>query len=246
MRICAALARSLLVIDEVHASDSWMTRIQQGMVDAHCALGGHTLLMSATLGASARAGWRGVPLPSFDQARREPYPAVWTRRDCHPVTADPCLKTVALQALDRWSGADAAELALAAAGQGARALVIRNTVDRARETWHACVDAARSRKGEEGVILTLPDGTIGPLGRPSPGWPAGALVARHDRRGRGHGGPRRGPDSLHRGAALLLWTGWSVARRNRLTGSTRRKTVGGISEASINAIGFSALRAFSE
>ncbi|WP_156429271.1 hypothetical protein [Paracoccus aminovorans] len=117
MRICAALARSLLVIDEVHASDSWMTRIQKRMVDAQCALGGHTLLMSATLGASARAGWRGGALPSFDQARREPYPAVWTRRDCHPVTADPRLKTVALQALDRWSRADAAELALAAAGR---------------------------------------------------------------------------------------------------------------------------------
>ncbi len=40
MRICAALARSLLVIDEVHASDSWMTRIQQGMVDRIARLAG--------------------------------------------------------------------------------------------------------------------------------------------------------------------------------------------------------------
>lgn len=147
----AVLARSLLVIDEVHASDSWMTRIQQTVVADHCALGGHVLLMSATLGASARAGWRGVPLPGFEQTRCDPYPAVWTRRACHPIAADGRRKQIGLQSLDRWSGADAAELAITAAGQGARVLVIRNTVDRARETWRACVDTA------PGLVLTLND-----------------------------------------------------------------------------------------
>lgn len=138
----AVLARSLLVIDEVHASDSWMTRIQQKMVAAHCALGGHALLMSATLGSSARAGWRGVPLASFAAASEDAYPAVWTRTACHPVLADQRRKHVAVEVIDRWAGRDGAELALAAARQGARVLVIHNTVDRARETWRACVEAA--------------------------------------------------------------------------------------------------------
>lgn len=145
----AVLTRSLMVIDEIHASDSWMTRIQQDLVEGHLALGGHVLLMSATLGSAARAGWCGVPLPSFAMAGQAPYPAVWTRSTCHPVAPDRRRKTIALQVLDRWSGADAAQLAVRAARQGARVLVIRNTVDRARETWRACVDTAPE------LVLTL-------------------------------------------------------------------------------------------
>lgn len=138
----AMLSRSLLVIDEVHASDSWMTSIQQELVASHRALGGHALLMSATLGAAARAAWLGKPLPEPDAAARAPYPAVWTPSACHPVAGDDRQKRVQMQAEARWSGQDAAQLALEAAQQGARVLVIRNTVDRARDTWRACVDAA--------------------------------------------------------------------------------------------------------
>ena len=53
----AALSRSLLVIDEVHASDSYMSHVQGALLRAHLALGGHALLMSATLwfaGAASR------------------------------------------------------------------------------------------------------------------------------------------------------------------------------------------------
>jgi CRISPR-associated endonuclease/helicase Cas3 len=42
----AALSRSLLVIDEVHASDPYMTAVQSGLLEAHLAIGCHAMLMS--------------------------------------------------------------------------------------------------------------------------------------------------------------------------------------------------------
>jgi CRISPR-associated endonuclease/helicase Cas3 len=132
-----ALARALLVIDEVHASDAYMTRIQHGLARAHLALGGHVMLMSATLGSAARSLWRGEATPSLEAAAAHPYPAVWTGDQCLAVDETGAGKDVVISARPGWSGADAAELALAAAREGARVLVIRNTVDRARETWTA-------------------------------------------------------------------------------------------------------------
>ena len=138
----AAISRALVVIDEVHASDAWMTEIQRSLVDSHLALGGHTMLMSATLGAVARAEWRGEALPSLAVAQAAPYPAVWTKSNCLPVPgAKADQKTVSVHAHSGWTSADAASAAVEAARAGARVLVIRNTVDRARDTWRACVEA---------------------------------------------------------------------------------------------------------
>jgi len=50
----ALLARSLLVVDEVHASDAYMTALLERLLRAHLGCGGSALLLSATLGASAR------------------------------------------------------------------------------------------------------------------------------------------------------------------------------------------------
>nr|WP_321510302.1 CRISPR-associated helicase Cas3' [uncultured Celeribacter sp.] len=139
----SALSRSLLVIDEVHASDAWMTEIQRAVLRDHMALGGHALLMSATLGAVARSAWMGTTLPSLKEAEATPYPAVWTKGTCVSVVSDSnARKDVAVRALVGWSGEDAAIRALVAARQGARVLVIRNTVDRARETFAACRNEA--------------------------------------------------------------------------------------------------------
>lgn len=152
----SALSRSLLVIDEVHASDAWMTAIQQSLVQSHLALGGHALLMSATLGAVARATWRGEPLPDYDTAWGQAYPVVWTATNSFPVTdAKVVEKIVSVQRHKGWSGADAAQIAIAAAQQGARVLVIRNTVDRARDTWAACRAAAPDLVFELNRIPTL-------------------------------------------------------------------------------------------
>jgi len=139
----AAMSRSLVVIDEVHASDAWMTAIQQSLLTAHMALGGHVMLMSATLGSVTRAAWRSEDAPDLDAAVAAPYPAIWTATDCHPAAGtDDSQKAVSVRVETGWSGREAANIAVDAARKGARVLVIRNTVDRARETFEACLSAA--------------------------------------------------------------------------------------------------------
>ena len=72
----AALLRHLLVIDEVHASDAYMTRILHVVLSRHVLAGGHALLLSATLGGEARARFLRKTTPSFEEARKTPYPLV--------------------------------------------------------------------------------------------------------------------------------------------------------------------------
>ena len=77
----AALSRSLLVIDEVHASDAYMTEIQGNLLDIHLARGGHAMLMSATLGSAARVRWLSSSVtPSHIDACKTAYPAVWGKK----------------------------------------------------------------------------------------------------------------------------------------------------------------------
>ena len=152
----ASLSRALLVLDEVHASDPYMTETQRSMVQAHLDLGGHAMLMSATLGAVARRRWRNEPPADLSHDAALPYPAVWTSRGLHPVQADAGGgKAVEVRVHSGWTGAAAAELAVDAAGQGARVLVIRNTVVRAQETFRACAALAGGMLLSVGGIPTL-------------------------------------------------------------------------------------------
>jgi len=152
----SALSRSLLVIDEVHASDAWMTAIQRRVVGDHLALGGHAFLMSATLGSVARSAWLDASLPPLAEAEAEAYPAVWTRAKKVAVAPDADgQKNVKIRAHSGWSGKDAADMAIRAARAGARVLVLRNTVDRARETWAACNDKAPEAVFDLDGIATL-------------------------------------------------------------------------------------------
>ena len=76
----SSLARNLLVIDEIHASDTWMTKIQQQLVSDHLAVGGYVLGMSATLGSKARTAWlEAKKKPTLAEACVTPYPAIWTK-----------------------------------------------------------------------------------------------------------------------------------------------------------------------
>ena len=135
----AALARSYLVIDEVHSSDSYMSAILSRVVGDHVARGGHALLMSATLGASARARLLGqcknsAPHPDYpaiswmeDGQERHIAPQATERKKVVEVSAEPLIaqpEAIAQRALD-------------AARQGARVLVIRNTVDQVVALQHA-------------------------------------------------------------------------------------------------------------
>ena len=78
----ACLSRNLLVVDEVHASDPYMRRVQKALLDTHLDAGGYALLMSATLGSVARRQWLSAArmdpsdAPSVDEAMVAPYPAV--------------------------------------------------------------------------------------------------------------------------------------------------------------------------
>jgi CRISPR-associated endonuclease/helicase Cas3 len=132
----SSMLRLLLVVDEVHASDGYMTAILRNLLDQHRRAGGHALLMSATLGAAARDRLltpRGrVQDGEFAAALATPYPAVWTDAAAVPLPA-PCVarpqKTVRVELATDWQNPAAfMDRAVAAARRGARVLVIRNTV----------------------------------------------------------------------------------------------------------------------
>lgn len=133
------LDRSLLVVDEVHASDPYMQALLEQLLAHHVGQGGHALLLSATLGAHARtrlieaAGGDGSEL-DLEQAIYAPYPALTTldgvTRSVAPTSGH--AKQVMFE-LEPWM--DQPHLSLeriaAALKRGARVLVITNTVGRA-------------------------------------------------------------------------------------------------------------------
>jgi CRISPR-associated endonuclease/helicase Cas3 len=70
------LSRHLLVIDEAHASDAYMTTIITALVDTHLAAGGYALLMSATLGETMAARLTRRSRLPVGTAVQRPYPLV--------------------------------------------------------------------------------------------------------------------------------------------------------------------------
>lgn len=137
----ACSLRQLLVIDEVHASDVYMSELLWQVVDRQRRAGGHVLLLSATLGSrlrvqlqsSNRRTQRPEPLPKMAAL---PYPCVWTGDgQLVPTASTSTPKTVTVTALTTNDAMEAmcAE-AFKAAQSGARVLVIRNTVRDATQT----------------------------------------------------------------------------------------------------------------
>lgn len=132
-----SLLRHLLVIDEVHASDAYMVRITREVLGRHLSAGGHALLLSATLGAEARARLidpqrTGRPSPSLSDAEAVWYPLVTHRRDVVetlPVQRDGPDKVIAVGSKPWLEDHEIlAGAALDAAAAGAKVLVIKNTV----------------------------------------------------------------------------------------------------------------------
>lgn len=161
----AALSRQLLVVDEVHASDTYMTRLLEAVLERHVRAGGHALLMSATLGHDARSrmlakGLGQRPEPSeLEQAVATPYPLVTFATPCgldyvhdsgSPI--GPPKRVQVELAPEIENAAAVADRALQAAGGGARVLVVRNTVATAVETQMA-LEAAASRLGLERLLF---------------------------------------------------------------------------------------------
>ena len=162
----AALSRSLLVVDEVHASDRYMTEVQAHLLRMHLGRRGHAMLMSATLGSVARAKWlEQTPPPSYASAVAEPYPAVWANGRRAPSSSMSFVrqKQVAMTLLSGMAAEVAAAEAIQAARAGARVLIIRNTVSAAVMTYD-CVLEARA----EHLLLQVAGGPALHHGRFAP------------------------------------------------------------------------------
>ena len=132
----------VLVVDEVHAADSYMQSLLCGLLRAHAANGGSALLLSATLSARQRANLAaafasgaGFEAPDLTDPR---YPALvhLTRRGgvVHPLEARPeASREIAVQLLH---GEPEVEAVLAATlDAGGCACWIRNTVADAVAAW---------------------------------------------------------------------------------------------------------------
>ncbi|MEL6343390.1 MAG: CRISPR-associated helicase Cas3' [Myxococcota bacterium] len=164
----ACLLRHLLVIDEVHASDAYMTRLLEEVLAHHRAAGGFAMLMSATLGVATqhRLLWpgkrKGAPTaPTLDESRRFPYPALRhllfqdpDDAPMRPVSSDNG-KDIQIH-LRSWQDdhPQVAQRALEAAARGARVLIIRNTVRACLETQRALEQRA-TLQGQGHLLMRL-------------------------------------------------------------------------------------------
>ena len=156
----SALLRHLLVVDEVHASDSYMITILHSVLTNHLAAGGHALLMSATLGTAAReklfaaaSKERGLATTKIDQARSSPYPMLTAnpldgRKTIQiPLRSDSVPKNIRCDLMPFADDYDAvATMALDAVECEARVIVIRNTVRDCISTQLAVEAIAAKRK----------------------------------------------------------------------------------------------------
>ena len=158
----SALSRSLLVVDEAHASDAYMTELLRALLRDHLGVGGHALLMSATLGSAARAALtdhRPRPeLPPLAAMEAVPYPALTLAghgvAETHGLSETGQSKAVEMCTEPILSDPDRiAELALAAGREGAKVLVVRNTVREAQAVFRAVED-----QGGSALTLQAADG----------------------------------------------------------------------------------------
>jgi CRISPR-associated endonuclease/helicase Cas3 len=154
-----ALLRHLLVVDEVHASDAYGTRLLQDVLGAQLAAGGHALLLSATLGTAARArlftpqNKPRLSPPPLAEAVLAPYPALVTRAETDAI---PTSRVIEVPATSKRVTADVqpwaddpssiVSAALEAARVGARVLILRNTVSDCVATQVALEAAAGDRE----------------------------------------------------------------------------------------------------
>lgn len=152
------LSRSLLVVDEVHASDAYMATLLAHLLKAHLNAGGHALLLSATLGSSARHRYQrlispNAPMTTLAQAIDLPYPALTDGATINGLPDSGRSKRVHWQVKDCIESPEAiATLAIEAAKQGAKVLVIRNTVPTALATFRAIENMALQHGLQEALF----------------------------------------------------------------------------------------------
>lgn len=142
------LAGKVLILDEVHAYDAYMQQEIQTLLEFHASMGGHAILLSATLPQTVRkrllAGFAtdaGAPENLPDNL---PYPAAFlaSADGLHihglPKPALGAERKLDLARLD--TEAAALETVIEAAGRGDAVCWIRNTVDDAISAWNQLRD----------------------------------------------------------------------------------------------------------
>lgn len=126
------LDRHLLVVDEVHASDTYMREVLRALLDGHLRRGGWALLLSATLGESAAAPFFQRPVLPLAQALQRPYPALSTQAGPRAIPASRPARRVEVTLSPTLTDDDPLVPELVEAlRHGARVLVVCNTVARA-------------------------------------------------------------------------------------------------------------------
>lgn len=148
----AALLRHFLVVDEVHSSDAYMTKLLDRVLDYHLAAGGHALLMSATLGTASRVHLttkNRMNVPEPDEAKNISYPllthvdAKRTNPKEYHAASSGKQKKVNIETKDiATSEDDIAEFVIEQAKAGARVLIIRNLVKDCIKTQKAIEEKA--------------------------------------------------------------------------------------------------------
>lgn len=164
----AALSRHLIVVDEVHAYDRYMTAILSNLLRLHTTRHGYALLMSATLAISARLQYaltpptRILPMPLLPEAIARPYPLVSIEEPPHlgsrRVREIPLSSPPGRSRTISWSLTDKdkyIQSAIKAAQSGARVCVLHNTVTGVLET-HKAIAAKHAS------LLWRPNGSSSP------------------------------------------------------------------------------------
>ncbi|NLY54281.1 MAG: CRISPR-associated helicase Cas3' [Firmicutes bacterium] len=139
------LDRSLIVVDEVHASDIYMSRLLRGLLTHHLGVGGYAMLLSATLGARARNEYVQITeacnqLPPFTQATELAYPSLTLADGQMLATVSPKRNKRVTFDIRPWAFCPEkiVDAVLAPAlKDGARVLVVLNTVARAIKVLRA-------------------------------------------------------------------------------------------------------------
>lgn len=139
------LDRSLLVVDEVHASDHYMTQLLKAVLRRHFASGSRAMLLSATLGSRSRKDYVSLTCPSvrsltLADAESTPYPSVTFANGTTQATLQAVgsskMVTFELQPY-AFEPESIVPILIAALRAGARVLVVLNTVDRANDLLRA-------------------------------------------------------------------------------------------------------------
>ncbi len=134
------LDRSLLVVDEVHASDTYMGCLLSSLLNHHVGHAkGFALLLSATLGSTARTRFldavrEGTASSSLEDAIKLPYPCIIVKDGtCVPTARhDTVSKEVRFEFVPlAGKPEELADIISQSLAKGARVMVVMNTVNRA-------------------------------------------------------------------------------------------------------------------